>query len=95
VTADDENRPVAIVGGLVFEGTGTGGDVRDIYLTGDTITDVTPHGAIRGNPAIIDATGLAVTPGFIDVHSHADCAPLFRASCSTARERGAMSGTST
>jgi len=78
VTADDENRRVAIVGGLVFDGTGTGGDVRDIYLTGDTITDVTPHGAIRGTPAIIDATGLAVTPGFIDVHSHADCAPLFR-----------------
>lgn len=78
MTADEENGPVAIVGGLVFDGTGLDGAVRDIYVTGNLITDIAPHGAIRGDPAVIDATGLVVTPGFIDVHSHADCSPLLR-----------------
>ena len=78
MTADEGNGSVAIVGGLVFDGTGTGGERRDIYVTGERITDVTPPAAIRGHPTVVDATGLVVTPGFIDVHSHADCAPLFR-----------------
>jgi len=66
----------AIVGGLVFDGTGAEGRVQDIYLAGDRITAVSPPAAITGDPHVIDAAGLVIAPGFIDVHSHADSAPF-------------------
>lgn len=72
--------PVAVVaadydliisGGLVYDGTG-GEPVRaDVAVKGDTIARV---GAMAGATARrrIDATGLAVAPGFIDLHAHLD-----------------------
>ena len=59
-----------IVGGTVYDGSGAAGEVRDVGVRGDRITAI---GDLSAAPTreLIDATGLAVVPGFIDIHSHA------------------------
>jgi len=61
-------------GATVFDGTGRAGREVDIGVTGDRITDVGPKLAAGSNE--IDLAGLALAPGFIDVHSHADMSLL-------------------
>lgn len=67
-----------IRGGRVADGTGAALDDRDIVVTGDRIEATTAPGAVTepGGYRVLDSTGLTVAPGFIDVHSHADNAPL-------------------
>jgi len=67
-----ENVPydVVIKGGLVHNGTASEPSAADIGILGDKIADV---GRLPGTaPKLIDASGCIVTPGFIDVHNHAD-----------------------
>ena len=65
-----------IRGGTVIDGTGRPGFLADVAVSGGKIAAV---GDLRGAEAaeVIDAAGLTVTPGFIDIHRHADAA-LFR-----------------
>jgi N-acyl-D-amino-acid deacylase len=76
--AGRETRPtvgepldVLIQGGTVYDGTGAPGVLADVGIVGGRIAAV---GALAGAAARerIDARGLAVAPGFIDLHSHAD-----------------------
>ncbi|HEX6598518.1 MAG TPA: D-aminoacylase [Gemmatimonadaceae bacterium] len=62
---------VVIRGGTVFDGTGAPGRELDVAITGDRITTIAPRIAGHGANEI-DARGLAVAPGFIDIHSHGD-----------------------
>ncbi len=57
-------------GGTVYNGDGGPGVVADVGISGDRITAV---GDLSGHAAEhrLDVSGLAVTPGFIDIHSHA------------------------
>ncbi|NCX05631.1 MAG: amidohydrolase, partial [Actinobacteria bacterium] len=57
--------------GLIVDGTGRDGYTADIAIDGDTVTFI---GDLTGEIATkeIDAKGLAVTPGFIDLHTHLD-----------------------
>ncbi|MEY3290346.1 MAG: hypothetical protein RLY19_437, partial [Actinomycetota bacterium] len=57
--------------GLIVDGTGREGYKADIAIDGDQITAI---GDLSGEIATreIDAAGLAVTPGFIDLHTHLD-----------------------
>jgi N-acyl-D-amino-acid deacylase len=65
---------IIIRGGTVIDGTGAPGRVADIGIEGNRITAI---GTLDGNAGrVIDASGLTVTPGFIDVHSHDDAACL-------------------
>lgn len=70
---DDRKVDILITGGQVYDGTGSPWVKRDIGITGDKITFV-GHADTAGveGKETIDAKGLAVTPGFIDMHSHAD-----------------------
>ena len=65
---------LVIRGGTVYDGTGAPGRSADVGVRGDRVTAVGTI-AERGG-AELDATGLAVSPGFIDVHSHDDFAVL-------------------
>jgi len=58
--------------GLVLDGLGSPGLVTDIGVSGDTIKYIGNISSGRGL-RVIDARGLAVAPGFIDVHDHTDC----------------------
>lgn len=58
---------------------GTGGPLRrcDVLVDGDRIAAVQPAGNLSTAGAAVErGTGLVLAPGFIDVHSHADNAPL-------------------
>ena len=57
--------------GTVIDGTGKNRKLADVAIICDRIADV---GQIGDVPArrVIDATGLVVAPGFIDVHNHSD-----------------------
>lgn len=59
-----------IRGGRIVDGSGNPWCYGDIAVKGDRIAGV---GRVEGSAArVIDATGLAVAPGFIDMHSHSD-----------------------
>src|SRR5258708_7381222 len=62
-------------GGRVLDGTGAAAIGADVAIAGDRIAAIgrVPRGS--GRPEI-DVTGLAVAPGFIDVHTHDDRALL-------------------
>jgi N-acyl-D-amino-acid deacylase len=60
-----------IAGGTVIDGTGRAGIVQDVAIKDGKIAAI---GKIPRSQSAqtIDAAGLAVAPGFIDVHTHAD-----------------------
>ena len=59
-----------IQGGTVFDGTGTPGVVTDLAIKGERIAAI---GEVGGSAErTIDAAGLYVAPGFVDMHSHSE-----------------------
>lgn len=56
--------------GTVVDGTGAQGRVADVAVDGDKITAV--ESDVGRGRREIDAKGLLVTPGFVDVHTHYD-----------------------
>lgn len=69
---------VLISNARVIDGTGAPEITADILVENGYITQIAPPGSLAAMPGIvrIDARGSVVAPGFIDVHSHADNAPL-------------------
>ncbi|MEO8628280.1 MAG: amidohydrolase family protein, partial [Betaproteobacteria bacterium] len=59
-----------IRGGTVIDGTGSPGRIADVAVDGESITAV-GSGLDRGRREI-DASGLLITPGFVDIHTHYD-----------------------
>jgi N-acyl-D-amino-acid deacylase len=62
---------LVIRGGTVFDGLGGAGIEMDVGVAGGRIVEVARRITERGTEEI-DARGLAVAPGFIDIHSHGD-----------------------
>jgi len=71
VLAQPPQYDVLIQGGRVLDGTGAPWSVGDVGVRGDTIAAI---GRLEGAQAAlrINATGLVVAPGFIDIHTHAE-----------------------
>jgi N-acyl-D-amino-acid deacylase len=69
--------------GSLIDGTGGPARPADVAVEGDRIAAIGP--GLRGEAArTIDATGHAVAPGFIDMHSHSD---LFYFACPSAESK--------
>src|SRR5262245_54683146 len=63
-------------GGTLQDGSGKAAIKGDLAIKGDRIVAVGTF-TVKGSPKIIDAAGLIVSPGFIDLHTHSD-SPLQR-----------------
>ncbi len=66
-----DTRPLVIRNGLVVDGTGAPPVTADVAIRDAIITEVGPHLDTTGAD-VIEADGLVVTPGFVDVHTHFD-----------------------
>jgi N-acyl-D-amino-acid deacylase len=60
---------IAIRNGTVYDGTGAEGRAADVLIEDGRIAAVGP---VDAEAHELDAAGLAVAPGFIDIHSHSD-----------------------
>ena len=70
--AQTPSHDIVIRHGTVYDGTGAAGILEDVAIDGDRIAAIGAGGA-RGRLEV-DATGLAVAPGFIDMLNHSETA---------------------
>lgn len=69
--AQEIEADVVIRGATLFDGTGQPGQIGDVAIRKDRIVAVGKF-KVAGNPKVLDATGLVLAPGFIDLHTHSD-----------------------
>ena len=62
---------VVVRGGTLVDGTGATARRADVGITGDRITAIGDLGGAEAG-RLLDAAGMVVAPGFIDIHSHSD-----------------------
>ena len=70
VAAQAQTFDLLITNGKVLDGAGNAWFYADIGIRADTITAI---GVLKHAhaPTRVDASGMTVAPGFIDIHSHA------------------------
>ena len=66
-----------IRGARVVDGSGNPWFYADVGISGDQIAAIAPPGSLENTERAVDAAGLVVCPGFIDIQSHS-IAPLMR-----------------
>ena len=66
---------LVLAGGTIVDGTGAAAVRGDVGVAAGRIAAVGDLAAATATDRI-DATGLAITPGFIDAHAHSDLAPF-------------------
>lgn len=76
-------RAILLENGLIVDGTGAPAEAGDVLLQGERILAVganlrgnLPDGLSLKDMDVRDCTGLAIAPGFIDVHTHDDAIVL-------------------
>jgi N-acyl-D-aspartate/D-glutamate deacylase len=62
---------VIIRNGTIVDGTGAKAFVADIALQDGRIAEIATR-IVAEATEVIDATGMIVTPGFVDIHTHFD-----------------------
>jgi N-acyl-D-amino-acid deacylase len=70
-SAHPASYDVLIRGGRIIDGSGKPSAVGDLAIQGSRIVAIGELGAATAR-RVIDASGLAVAPGFIDMHTHSD-----------------------
>lgn len=70
-TPGRQAHDLVVRGGTVFDGLGGDGRVMEVAIKAGRISEMARRIAARG-AVEIDARGVAVTPGFVDIHSHGD-----------------------
>jgi N-acyl-D-amino-acid deacylase len=76
---DVTSYDLVITNGRIIDGTGNPFYYGDVGVRGDRIATIAPRGALAGAAARekVDANGLVVSPGFIDIQSHSWSGLLF------------------
>ena len=64
------SHEIVIKGGTIVDGTGAEPFIADLAIDGGRITEIDKN--IDGASEVIDARGLVLSPGFIDLHTHLD-----------------------
>ncbi|MBS1680190.1 MAG: D-aminoacylase [Bacteroidetes bacterium] len=75
ISCKKQEYDIVIRGGTVYEGTGKPGRVADVAIAGDSIVFIGDLSDSKGKKEI-NAKGLAVAPGFINMMSHAEVSLL-------------------
>lgn len=72
--ADIRSYDLVIAGGKIVDGTGNAWFYGDVGIVGDRIARITHAGTLAAAPARrrIDARGLVVAPGVIDIQAHSE-----------------------
>jgi N-acyl-D-aspartate/D-glutamate deacylase len=90
--APDHDAPFDLVvrGGTVVDGTGLPPYRADVAVRDGRIAKVGRIDDAEAGRAhrVLDATGLHVTPGFVDIHTHYDAQLMFEPTCSPASWHG-------
>ena len=73
-TSPEDSYDVVISGGKIVDGTGNPWYYGDVGLKGDRIAAITPMGGLASARAgkRIDAKGMVIAPGFIDIQGQSD-----------------------
>jgi N-acyl-D-aspartate/D-glutamate deacylase len=79
---------LVIKGGTLVDGTGAPSRVADVAIEGGTIVNIDAH---IDSIYSIDATGLVVSPGFIDAHTHYDAQLHWDPTASPSSQHGVTS----
>ena len=68
------SHDLVVRNGTIVDGTGAPAFAGDVTVDDGRITGVSPAGSAStaGAKRVIDADGLLVTPGFVDIHTHYD-----------------------
>lgn len=86
-TGTVERYDVLIKNGRIIDGTGDPGFYADVAIRDDSIAAVGSLDEAEADQ-VIDATGLTVTPGFIDMHTHSDYTLLIDGNAESAIRQG-------
>lgn len=66
-----QDADLLIRGGRIVDGTGNPSFLGDVAVQGDRIVAMGHLGSLRAK-RVVEAAGLTVAPGFIDIHNHSD-----------------------
>lgn len=67
-----ETFDIIIKNGTIYDGTGQRSFVSDIFIKNELVVDIRKSNVNDKCLEEIDANGLIITPGFVDIHTHYD-----------------------
>ena len=73
----DEDYDILIKDALIVDGTGSSGYRGDLGVKGERIDSVSREEISGNSVRVINAKGMVLSPGFIDVHNHGDLSILY------------------
>ncbi len=68
---NERTNTILIAGGTLIDGSGAPRRASDVRIVGDTIKEIGKLKPQAGE-RVIEARGLVVAPGFVDIHNHSD-----------------------
>ena len=63
---------ILLKGGYLIDGTGAAIKRKDLLIKNGYINEIAENIPFQGDVTCLDVRGMHITPGFIDIHSHAD-----------------------